>query len=83
MGHRLTKIYTRTGDTGETGLGDGSRVPKDSLRVHALGEIDELNSAMACCSPRNCPPTLARRSQAFSTTCSTWGVKSAFPDAPA
>ena len=46
MGHRLTKIYTRTGDAGETGLGDGSRVPKDSLRVHALGEIDELNSAI-------------------------------------
>jgi cob(I)alamin adenosyltransferase len=46
MGHRLTKIYTRTGDTGETGLGDGSRLPKDSLRVHALGEVDELNSAI-------------------------------------
>jgi cob(I)alamin adenosyltransferase len=46
MGHRLTKIYTRTGDTGETGLGDGTRVPKDSLRVRALGEIDELNSAI-------------------------------------
>ena len=43
MGHRLTRIYTRTGDTGETGLGDGSRVPKDSRRVHALGEVDELN----------------------------------------
>jgi cob(I)alamin adenosyltransferase len=46
MGHRLTKIYTRTGDTGDTGLGDGSRVPKDSLRVHALGEVDELNSVI-------------------------------------
>ncbi len=46
MGHRLTKIYTRTGDTGETGLGDGTRVPKDGARVHALGEIDELNSAI-------------------------------------
>ncbi len=46
MGHRLTKIYTRTGDAGDTGLGDGSRVPKDSLRVHALGEIDELNSTI-------------------------------------
>lgn len=46
MGHRLTKIYTRTGDAGETGLGDGSRVPKDSQRVHALGEVDELNSAI-------------------------------------
>lgn len=44
MGHRLSKIYTRTGDAGETGLGDGTRVPKDSLRVHALGEVDELNS---------------------------------------
>jgi len=46
MSHRLTKIYTRTGDTGETGLGDGTRVPKDSRRVHALGEVDELNSAI-------------------------------------
>ena len=46
MGHRLTKIYTRTGDTGETGLGDGSRVPKDSRRVDALGEVDELNSVI-------------------------------------
>lgn len=46
MGHRLTKIYTRTGDAGETGLGDGTRVPKDSQRVHALGEIDELNSTI-------------------------------------
>jgi len=46
MGHRLSKIYTRTGDGGETGLGDGSRTRKDSPRVAVLGEIDELNSAM-------------------------------------
>lgn len=46
MGHRLTKIYTRTGDAGETGLGDGSRVPKDGLRVAALGDVDELNSCI-------------------------------------
>src|SRR5258708_19165637 len=46
MGHRLSKIYTRTGDGGETGLGDGSRVRKDSPRIAALGEIDELNSAI-------------------------------------
>src|SRR6266852_2779651 len=46
MGHRLSKIYTRTGDSGETGLGDGSRTRKDGLRVVALGEIDELNSAI-------------------------------------
>lgn len=46
MGNRLTKIYTRTGDAGTTGLGDGSRVAKDSLRVEALGAVDELNSAI-------------------------------------
>lgn len=44
MGHRLSKIYTRTGDDGTTGLGDGSRTDKDSLRVAAFGDIDELNS---------------------------------------
>ncbi len=44
MGHRLSKIYTRTGDAGTTGLADGSRVAKDSPRIAALGELDELNS---------------------------------------
>ena len=46
MGHRLSKIVTRTGDSGETGLGDGTRARKDSPRIAALGEIDELNSAI-------------------------------------
>ncbi|HEX4389482.1 MAG TPA: cob(I)yrinic acid a,c-diamide adenosyltransferase [Steroidobacteraceae bacterium] len=46
MGNRLSKIYTRTGDDGSTGLGDGSRVAKDSLRVEAYGTVDELNSAI-------------------------------------
>lgn len=46
MGNRLTKIYTRTGDDGSTGLGDGTRVPKESLRVEAYGAIDEANSAV-------------------------------------
>ena len=46
MGNRLSKIATRTGDKGETGLGDGSRVAKDSARIQALGEIDELNSSI-------------------------------------
>jgi len=46
MGHRLSKITTRTGDSGETGLGDGSRIRKDGARVAALGDIDELNSAI-------------------------------------
>jgi cob(I)alamin adenosyltransferase len=46
MGNRLSKIYTRTGDDGTTGLGDGTRVPKDSIRVEAYGTADELNSAI-------------------------------------
>jgi cob(I)alamin adenosyltransferase len=46
MGHRLTKIYTRTGDDGSTGLGDGTRVPKEHLRVEAYGTVDEANSAI-------------------------------------
>jgi cob(I)alamin adenosyltransferase len=44
MGNRLTQIATRTGDQGTTGLGDNQRVSKNSLRVHAMGEVDELNS---------------------------------------
>ena len=44
MGQRLTQIATRTGDNGTTGLGDNSRVSKNSLRVHAMGDVDELNS---------------------------------------
>jgi cob(I)alamin adenosyltransferase len=46
VGNRLSKIYTRTGDDGSTGLGDGSRVAKDSLRVAAYGTVDELNSTI-------------------------------------
>jgi cob(I)alamin adenosyltransferase len=46
MGNRLTQIATRTGDDGTTGLGDGSRTTKDSLRIAALGDVDELNSVL-------------------------------------
>ena len=46
MGNRLSKIYTRTGDAGTTGLGDGKRVSKNSLRIHALGEVDEVNAVI-------------------------------------
>ncbi len=46
MGNRLSKIYTRTGDDGTTGLGDGGRVAKESLRVEAYGAVDEANSAV-------------------------------------
>lgn len=53
MGNRLSRIATRTGDNGTTGLGDGSRVDKDSLRVHAMGDVDELNShvGLLLCEP--------------------------------
>ncbi|WP_035603954.1 cob(I)yrinic acid a,c-diamide adenosyltransferase [Hylemonella gracilis] len=53
MGNRLTQIATRTGDDGTTGLGDNSRVPKDHLRVQAMGDVDELNShiGLLLCEP--------------------------------
>src|SRR5437879_6258794 len=59
MAHRLSKITTRTGDRGDTGLGDGSRVSKDSLRVRALGDLDELNSAIGLVLAEETPPELA------------------------
>jgi cob(I)alamin adenosyltransferase len=46
MGHRLSKIVTRTGDAGTTGLGDGTRVAKDSARIEAIGSVDELNAVL-------------------------------------
>lgn len=46
MGNRLSRIYTRTGDNGTTGLGDGTRINKDSLRVEAMGDVDELNAVI-------------------------------------
>jgi cob(I)alamin adenosyltransferase len=46
MGHRITRIYTRTGDDGTTGLADGRRVAKDAPRTEAMGAVDELNSAI-------------------------------------
>jgi len=58
VGKRLTKIYTRTGDDGTTGLGDGSRVDKDSLRIEAIGAVDELNSALGRVLAHDCPITV-------------------------
>jgi cob(I)alamin adenosyltransferase len=58
MGHRLSKIYTRTGDDGTTGLGDGSRVAKDCLRVEAFGTLDELNSHIGLVLAHDIPPGL-------------------------
>jgi cob(I)alamin adenosyltransferase len=58
MGHRLSKIYTRTGDKGDTGLGDGTRVPKDSARVEAYGTVDELNSILGVLLTEDLPADL-------------------------
>ena len=58
MGKRLTKIYTRTGDDGTTGLADGSRVNKDTPRIEAIGEIDELNSTIGVLLTHDLPTRL-------------------------
>jgi len=58
MGNRLSKIYTRTGDDGTTGLGDGSRISKDSIRVDAMGDVDELNSVIGLILTESIPGNL-------------------------
>ena len=61
MGHRLSRIYTRTGDDGTTGLGDGSRVRKDHARVEAYGTVDEANSTIGMIlAVPGLPPEVAR-----------------------
>jgi len=60
VGNRLSKIATRTGDKGETGLGDGSRVAKDSARIQALGDIDELNSCIGVLLAERIPASLRK-----------------------
>ena len=61
MGHRLSKIYTKTGDDGTTGLGDGSRVDKDCARVEAYGAVDEANSAIGLVLSHDVVPDAVRR----------------------
>jgi cob(I)alamin adenosyltransferase len=61
MGNRLTKICTRTGDNGTTGLGDGSRTDKDDPRIESIGAIDELNSALGLLLSYELPVTLQDR----------------------
>jgi cob(I)alamin adenosyltransferase len=62
MGKRLSKIYTRTGDDGSTGLGDGTRTPKDSDRVEAYGTVDEANSAIGMVLANDSVPDSVRES---------------------
>lgn len=58
MGHRLSKIVTRTGDSGQTGLADGSRIAKSAPRVRALGDVDELNSQIGVLLTHDLPDSL-------------------------
>ena len=60
MGHRLSKIVTRTGDAGTTGLGDGSRIAKDAPRIDAIGAVDELNSTIGVLLAETLPDEIAR-----------------------
>jgi len=59
MPMRLTTIYTRSGDSGQTGLADGSRLPKDHPRIEAIGSVDELNSALGVVLAQSLPATVA------------------------
>ena len=59
MGHRLSRIVTRTGDDGTTGLADGSRIAKDATRVEALGAVDELNSVLGVLQSEQLPESVA------------------------
>ena len=61
MGNRLTKICTRTGDNGTTGLADGSRTDKDAPRIEAIGAIDELNSALGLLLSHDLPGSIQDR----------------------
>ena len=73
MGNRLTKIYTRTGDDGTTGLGNGERVAKDCPRVEAYGTVDELNACVGLIlATRDCRRWSGRASPGSSIACSTW-----------
>jgi cob(I)alamin adenosyltransferase len=58
MGHRLSRIVTRTGDAGDTGLAGGARVPKTHARVQAMGDVDELNSQLGVLLAQKLPPAL-------------------------
>jgi cob(I)alamin adenosyltransferase len=79
-GNRLSKIVTRTGDAGTTGLGDGSRTTKDSLRIDAIGEVDELNSSLGLLLCEELPEDVrAAADSTCSTTCSTSAANSACP----
>jgi len=79
MANRLTQIATRTGDNGTTGLGDNTRVSENSLRVHAMGDVDELNSHLGVLLCEDMPPRCAACWSKSSTSFSTWAASCRSP----
>ncbi|APZ43835.1 cob(I)yrinic acid a,c-diamide adenosyltransferase [Acidihalobacter ferrooxydans] len=79
MGNRLTRIYTRTGDDGTTGLGDGSRADKDAPRLAAIGDVDELNSALALVLAASPPPPVVACLEAVQHDLFTLGGELSLP----
>ena len=78
-GNRLSKIVTRTGDAGTTGLGDGSRTTKDSLRIDAMGEVDELNSSLGVLLCEDLPHALQGASLDIQNDLSDFGGELCLP----
>ncbi|MBI2315537.1 MAG: cob(I)yrinic acid a,c-diamide adenosyltransferase [Betaproteobacteria bacterium] len=79
MGHRLSKITTRTGDKGDTGLGDGSRTGKDSARIEAIGTVDELNSCLGVLLAEDLPQPIRDELQAVQNDLFDLGGELAVP----
>lgn len=81
MGHRLTRIYTRTGDQGTTGLSDGSRVDKDHPRIEAIGDIDELNSVLGLVLSHDLPKDIRHSLSEIQQTLFDIGGELSMPEA--
>lgn len=79
MGNRLSKIVTRTGDTGTTGLATGDRLPKHDLRVHAMGEVDELNCVIGLILIHELPDAIRERLLAIQQELFNLGGELAMP----
>ena len=82
MGHRLSKIYTRTGDNGTTGLADGSRIDKDDPRVEAYGTVDELNSLIGLILSNELPDDISAMLVSIQHTLFNLGASMSYPDSP-
>lgn len=82
MGHRLSRIVTRTGDAGTTGLADGRRVPKDDVRIATLGEVDELNSHLGLLLTESLPEHVQALLTAIQNDLFDLGGELALPEHP-